>query len=493
VLKGSDHVIQIVNDPVLEMWGRTYENVIDLPIGKALPEIVEQGFIELLDNVYHTATPYLADEQPVDIVRNGILQKIYLNFMYQPFLNPQQQIDGVIVVAIDVTEQVKSRKIVEEAESNLKNAIDLADLGTWNIDLQTQFADYSPRVAEWWGLSEEGDTLNKIIDCIHPEDRERASNNIARAIKERGYYEAEYRLVHAITKQERYIQANGKVFYDDTDRPIRLSGVVADVTLFKMTQQELKRQVDLRTAALVELNKDLSISNDNLKQFAYVASHDLQEPLRKIQTFSEMVKDHLSDGTYVSNYLSKIDSAAARMSALIKDVLVFSQITTDQKVQGEVDLARVLEEVKTDFELLIEQKQASIFTTSLPKVTGNKFHFRQLFHNLIGNSLKFCEKSPVIEILGSLTDGHEIPINLKKANRYHRLEFKDNGIGFEPEYAEQIFGLFARLHNRKDFGGTGIGLALCKKIVESYGGFIFAKSKKGQGASFIILLPLESF
>lgn len=490
VLKSPDHIIQTVNDPLLRIWGRKHEDVINRTIAEALPEVVDQGIIQLLNEVYETGKPYSASEWAVELMRNGKSEKIYLNLIFQPFVSPEQKIDGIITIAIDVSEQVRSREVIEESKYYLNNAVDLAELGTWNIDLKNNFVDYSPRVAEWWGLSVNGANLDIVIDCIHADDREKVLHAVNHAINTSGYYDADYRLINAITKQERYIQANGKVFYDDNG-PVRLSGTARDVSLFKMTQHELERQVNARTQELIDLNRDLSTSNENLRQFAYVASHDLQEPLRKIQTFSAMVKDQMTNQNFVRTYLSKIDSSAARMSALIRDVLLYSKISKDERNEVLVDLNQVLEDVKNDFELLIEQKDAVIRAVPLPVIKGNPLHFRQLFSNLIGNSLKFSETSPFIEIHGDLKDGKDTPLPLNKSKKYHRLEFRDNGIGFEPEYADQIFGLFTRLHNGRDFGGTGIGLALCKKVVESYDGLITATSRKGEGTTFVILLPTE--
>ncbi|MGC1243683.1 MAG: ATP-binding protein [Chryseosolibacter sp.] len=490
VLKGRDHVIQIVNDPVLEIWGRQYDEVINRPVAEAIPEVAAQGLIEVLNDVYNTGKTFFANERPLEFIRHGIPEKVYLNFIYEPLLDPEKQIEGIIAVAVDVTEQVKSRKILERAQSNLRNAIELAELGTWNIDLSTNLGDYSPRVAEWWGLSEAGATFDEMLHCVHPDDREKVRLAVSNATQRAGHFKAEYRVISAISGQERFIQANGKVFYDDDNRPVNLSGIVRDVTLFKMAQQELERQVHSRTAELVQLNNDLSRSNENLRQFAYVASHDLQEPLRKIQTFSDMAKDQLGDEDQVKALLSKIDNSAARMSALIKDVLLYSRITNDEKRLEDVDLNEILENVKTDFELLIHQKRAQIGSPSLPVIKGNKLHIHQVFSNLIGNSLKFSMENPVVQVCYDITSGDGVPDNLDKSHNYYRFEFRDNGIGFDPEYSEQIFGLFSRLHNRRDFGGTGIGLALCRKIVENYGGAIFATSKKGEGASFVFFLPV---
>jgi PAS domain S-box-containing protein len=493
VLKGPGYIIQIANEPVLELWGRKQEEVINRPVAEALPEIVQQGIIELLDSVYYSGKPYVGNELAVELWKNGAWETVYLNFIYEPFLNADKEVDGIIVVAADVSEQVRSRKVVEEAQYKLKHAVELGELGTWSVLLQqNNFVEYSEWVAEWWGLPKDGDTIEALLGCIHEDDRGRVARTIEEAIQNAGYYVAEYRLINALTGQERYIQANGKVFYDDKHLPERLSGIVRDVTASKMTQQQLEQEVSLRTNKLMELNQDLIRSNENLKQFAYVASHDLQEPLRKIQTFSGIIKDNLGDQRSIHTYVSKIDTSAARMSALIKDVLLYSQIDKEQEKQQRVNLNEVLENVRNDFEILLEEKRGVIHSTTLPVIQGSRLHFHQLFSNLVGNALKFSDDEPVIEIRYRIVNGGDVPAELKPDQAYHFITFQDNGIGFEPEYAQQIFGLFTRLHNRKDYGGTGIGLALCKKIMESYGGSISARSKKGEGATFLIYFPVHT-
>lgn len=257
----------------------------------------------------------------------------------------------------------------------------------------------------------------------------------------------------------------------------------------------IERTQELQRAAeqLQRANETLLSKNKELEQFAYISSHDLQEPLRKIQTFSELVARHIKNEEHAMRYLEKIEASAARMSSLIKDILAYSKISNTETLQEKVDLNQVLDHVRTDFELLIDEKDARIESNTLPHVRGNRFQFHQLFSNLISNALKFSETHPVISITHEVVSGDALPQlpAIDKGRAYHKLVFKDNGIGFEAEYAEQIFGMFQRLQNRKDYSGTGIGLALCRKIVESHQGVITAYSAKGQGAVFMIHLPMD--
>ncbi|MDF2455034.1 MAG: sensor signal transduction histidine kinase [Cytophagaceae bacterium] len=240
-------------------------------------------------------------------------------------------------------------------------------------------------------------------------------------------------------------------------------------------------------------NKELEKSNHNLEQFAYIASHDLQEPLRKIRTFSELLHDSLPNlDAQSKSYFNKIDLSAQRMSSLIKDVLNYSRLSISEQVFEQVKLNDVLDEINNDFELMIAEKKAIVNIAALPAVSGIPLQLNQLFYNLIGNALKFCDQNPVIDIACRELSKDEVfrihPLN--SYQRYVLITCTDNGIGFDEQYADQIFNIFQRLNNRGHYEGTGIGLALCKKIMENHHGFIRASSKLSQGSVFELYFPL---
>ena len=239
---------------------------------------------------------------------------------------------------------------------------------------------------------------------------------------------------------------------------------------------------------------ELEMKNKQLEQFAYIASHDLQEPLRKIQTFIQVLEKKLGEPEARKKYFNKISSSAKRMADLIQSVLNYSRLSQNEDELIPTDLNMILENVKADYELQIEEKNAVIKSDSLPFVKGEPLQLHQLFANLIGNSLKFSRTDPRITISSRTLQPDEIQkINpsLDNTRRYVQLSFKDNGIGFEQQYAEKIFTIFQRLNSREEYSGTGIGLALCKRIVDHHHGHIEAVSELGQGATFLIYLPLE--
>lgn len=263
---------------------------------------------------------------------------------------------------------------------------------------------------------------------------------------------------------------------------IGFSKVTRDLTDKKMAEEKL-----------LSYTSELEIQNRELEQFAYVASHDLQEPLRKIQTFTELIRENYDDEYFVKRYFDKLDSSAKRMASLVKSLLNYSRLSKDKTERTKVDLNVILAETKQDFELLIEEKKATITSAHLPIVSGNYMQLGQLFSNLISNSLKFSKHNPLIEITVKTVAKDNIkdaPVLLRN-NHYFEINFEDNGIGFEQQYAQLIFTLFQRLHGRDEYAGTGIGLALCKKIAENHAGFITAEGKPDKGATFKVYLPAD--
>lgn len=235
----------------------------------------------------------------------------------------------------------------------------------------------------------------------------------------------------------------------------------------------------------------LEKSNNELEEFAHIASHDLQEPLRKVTGFGSRLKEKCSDviGEQGLNYIDRMMDAASRMQILINNLLDYSRVTTKARAFTPVNLSAIAREVLSDLEVRIEQTGAKVKLTDLPTIDADALQMRQLFQNLIGNALKFNKKGspPVVKISGEF---NEVEGN---DNRAYRITVEDNGIGFDEKYADRIFGIFQRLHGRSEYEGTGIGLSICKKIVERHGGSIKAKSSLGQGTKFIITLPVKQY
>jgi PAS domain S-box-containing protein len=271
--------------------------------------------------------------------------------------------------------------------------------------------------------------------------------------------------------------------------------VFTDITERKKTEE-----------ALAHRTVELTRSNAELEQFAFVASHDLQEPLRKIQAFGDRLKAkcetaNLGEGR---EYLERMQNASARMRRLIDDLLTFSRVISRTEPFAPVDLQKVAREVLSDLEVRIEKTGATVHVHDLPTIEADPLHMRQLLQNLIGNALKFHEPGakPVVEIAGRIVAGSANATETALLGRRAMLDrtgdeqcceltVRDNGIGFAEKYLDRIFAVFQRLHGRQEYEGTGIGLAVCRRIVDRHGGTITARSKPGEGATFIVMLPVE--
>jgi two-component system CheB/CheR fusion protein len=275
-------------------------------------------------------------------------------------------------------------------------------------------------------------------------------------------------------------------------------GTATDIHEQKMFSEELEKKVRRRTQSLKQSNIDLEHSNKNLEQFAFIASHDLQEPLRKIQTFSGMLSDNFKNKLPADavQLVSKISASSNRMSSLIRDVLNFSRIAKDANAYEAADLNEIMNNVLGDFSLLIEEKKANIQISKLPVAQVIPFQINQLFYNLLSNALKFTREGviPKINVTSRQLPSFEVAkyVTLNKNHQYLEILFEDNGIGFDQKYSERIFEIFQRLNSRITYAGTGIGLALCKKIVAIHRGEIFAESREGQGTLIHIILPSKS-
>jgi PAS domain S-box-containing protein len=266
--------------------------------------------------------------------------------------------------------------------------------------------------------------------------------------------------------------------------------IISDLTEKKKNERViLKYQKDLESK-----NDELHQRNVELASFGYIASHDLQEPLRKIQTFSDRIleKEGESLSENAVDYFKRIIAASERMSKLIHALLSYSRISAAENIFFPTDLNETIKEVILDLSDLMNAKNAVVNVGKLPTVPTLTFQFNQLFTNIISNAIKYSKKDvqPVIDISATIVTKELTGLQNLQADKYWQLTIADNGIGFEPKYATQIFELFKRLHGKNEYEGTGIGLSICKKIVQNHGGYIMASGQPGCGSTFTIYLPV---
>ncbi|GAB2779381.1 hypothetical protein GCM10027275_23660 [Rhabdobacter roseus] len=492
---GCEMRVQIVNDAILKAWGKD-ASVVGKTYREALPELEGQPFFQLLDDVYRTGVSYEATEDRVDLRHDGEMRTFYYNFTYKALRDSNGEIYGVINTGTDVTDLVRAKHKLKESEENLREAVDLAELGTYEINLNTGVVHLSQRAREWAGFEpDEPIALRDLTSLfVDPTKMKRVLKEVLQLAPDTTT-EIHYEMINSQTGQVSTFYSQARVVISEQNGALCLMGVSKDVTAQKELEQELEKQVRERTRALEQANYDLQRSNESLERFAYVASHDLQEPLRKIVSFGDMLKrkyaGELRDGV---DLLERMQNAAGRMSVLIDDLLVFSRLTTQRQAFVQVPLGRVVREALHDLELRVQESRASIELGELPTVPGNVGQLRQLFQNLLSNALKFKlpEVPPTIRIHSQRIRAEEVPQELKittDAGYLHKIEIADNGIGFDEKYLQRIFQVFQRLHGKSQYVGTGIGLAIVQKVAENHGGAVTARSQPGQGATFVVYLP----
>lgn len=408
---------------------------------------------------------------------------------------PRFDAQGTFLGFVGSVTDIHELKITQQ---RLQMAIESTEIGTWDLNPTTGELIWSDQCKALFGLPPQAIvSYSLFLQGVHPDDRERTDAVVQAALQghQSGFYSIEYRTVGLTDGQLRWIRAQGQAYFDQQGAATRFVGMVVDITQHKLSHELLEQRVAQQTHQLQLANQDLQRSNENLQQFAFIASHDLQEPLRKIQSFGDLLKSHYtgSVGDELA-YLERMQSAARRMSTLIKNLLDFSRIATQRDASGPVSLDWVLEQVLTTVEMSIQETGAQVSVNPLPTVQGDASQLGQLFQNLLTNALKFRRigVTPHIVIKASQVAADQLPAGLKPARSamaYHQIAVMDNGIGFDEQYRDRIFQVFQRLHGRSEYVGTGIGLAICQRVVTNHGGAIMATSQPGQGATFSVYLP----
>lgn len=433
-----------------------------------------------------------------------------------------------LVVAVDRTRAEETLRQSEERFRLLANSIPQA---IWETDPEGNVLFLNKWWTDYSGIPFEGTTAWQIAATIlHPQDGPMLVAAFQEAMRTGKGFEVEQRNRSALGEYRWFLNRGEPYFDPKTGQLTKWIGVSIDIHDRRLAEQllqesevryrqlstHLERQVQERTEELASLNGELTTSNqeiaaaneeleesnqhlvrsnENLQQFAYVASHDLQEPLRKIQAFGDLLVSQyagqLGDGM---DYLERMQAAAARMSTLIKDLLTFSRISNQRETSDLIALNTVVQAILTDLDLAIAEAGAVIQVDPLPTVEGDRTQLEQLFQNLLSNALKFRQPGVAVQIQIRVrqVSQEDLPEGIRptrKATVYHHLEVIDNGIGFEEKYLDRLFQVFQRLHGRSEYAGTGIGLAICEKVVANHGGAITASSQVGKGARFSIYLP----
>lgn len=408
---------------------------------------------------------------------------------------------------VDTTEQKRATQAVKESEERFKTMANLVPLIIWTTDATGYCNFLSIRWCEMTGKPVEEGMGDRWIGFIHPEDRENIRNSWAQSFSVKRTFEARFRLLNAAGGYNASY-ANSTPRYNAFGQFEGYIGILQDVSSDELIKSSLerivldrtddlrKRNADLKRAekSLQDKNKELEEINNQLSSFAYIASHDLQEPLRKIQTFSGRLFQ--SEGDKFSDMgkelYRRINVSLHRMTNLIRDLLAYSRSNSDEDQVEGIDLNLLFNEVVNELEVKIGEKGAKIENFGLPMLNVVKFQFHQLFLNLLSNAIKFTREGTVPHIIvrTEMIDGRAVLNGLGVIDTvYYHITITDSGIGFDPQYAEKIFEIFHRLHGRAEYEGTGIGLAICKRIVDNHKGVIVAEGRVNEGAVFHIYLP----
>jgi PAS domain S-box-containing protein len=635
ILKGNDFVIELANDKALEIWDRTSEQVLNKKTFDVFPELIDQGYRGILESVYITGIPYIANEIPLQLFRKGKLADVFINFTYQPIFNTSGVVDRIMGIGFEVTAEITARRTIEESEIRSRLAIEAAEMGSFDWDLLNQVFYSSPRLIEIFGFSDPATAHQHLINTFHPDDKPIRDKAVADSFS-KGSLVYEARVIWP-DKSIHWIRVYGKITHDSQQQPQRMFGIVTDITEQKEAEfvlkedarkiraileslpqmawtaypngivnyfseswysytglkpgtelmdvwsavwhpdhtqkakdawahsiknhtpyemenlarrasdgmyrwmwikaiplknaegdillwvgsitdiheqktfaENLEQKINERTNQLkqsrfhlaelnnelAEKNFELQKQNSELTSFNYIASHDLQEPIRKIHTFSQLIlereKDSLTHTT--RDYLNRISLSSVRMKQLVEAFLNYSRVGSASMVFEPTNLNTLFSEIVMTLSEVIQENKAIVEFKDLPVVQGDGIQLQQLFINLISNALKYSKPgvNPVITIRSEKIPGtaDELPGGYE-SNDYFKISIADNGIGFDPQHASKIFEVFQRLHSKDEYAGTGIGLSICKKIILAHKGFISATGEPGVGSVFLVYLPTK--
>ena len=493
VLSGPEHIFELANPAYLKLVGRSDPSLlIGRSVGDALPEVAEQGYIEILDRVYATGEPFAGTEMKVELDRGsgGTREETYLNFCYQPIRDQAGKIDGILVHAVEVTDQVHARrraealalKIGEERRLYLTMLSHTPDF-VYVFDRQHRFIYANESLLKMWGRAIE-DAIGKTCWELGYEPWHAAMHDreIEQVIATRA----------PIRGEVPFNGTQGRRIYDYIFVPVlglnneveAIAGSTRDVTeMVKAREtvaerrQELEQMVSERTAKLKE-------AVEQMEEFSYSVSHDLRSPIRAMRGYAEAMLEDYGDhlDPQGREMMQRIQRSGARMDRLIQDLLTYSRLTRrDMKVEP-VPLARLIKEVIQQYPEMEPTRARIVLSDSLPTVLGHEPSLTQVFSNLLSNAVKFVRAGQT----------PEVEVDYEVVGDHARIWIRDHGIGIDPRYRRRLFGLFERVHPEGNYEGTGIGLAIVRKAIERMNGKVGVESDGRNGSAFWLELPLAA-
>jgi len=477
----SRGVIEMVNPAAARIFGYFPEEIVGRNVKMLMPEPDRSQHDQYIENYHRTGIGKIIGigREVVGLKKDGTLFPFLLSIS-EVNLKDKQIFTGIVH---DITELKRAEAALRESENKINSIIQGAVDGIITIGMRGMIEMVNPAAAKQFGYEAE-ELLGKSINMLMPEPDRSLHDSYMH-----NYHVTGKRRIIGIGREVTGMRKDGSIFpfylsiseVQLADRKV-YTGFVHDITKQKLTEERLRRYT-----------AELERSNRELQDFAYVSSHDLQEPLRKIQAFGDRLlsKEYDNLSEQGKDYVNRMLNAASRMQNLINDLLGFSRVTAKSKPFVKVKLDEVLTEVVSDLEVTIEQTSTQIIRSPLPEIEAEPTQMRQLFQNLLSNAIKFRKEneSPIINIYAKNLQ-RKAHLTATPGDEVTEIYVEDNGIGFDERYLDRIFNVFQRLEGQK-YEGSGIGLAVCRKIAIRHGGDITAQSRPGIGTRFIVTLALK--
>jgi PAS domain S-box-containing protein len=398
------------------------------------------------------------------------------------------KVASVLFIAQDITEQLRDDKEADAFHAILDDTEDLLQFGSWILDIGSKSMTWSDGLFKLFGhsASTRETSLDFYLNHVTPEYSKNVSTAFEHSVAYRGNFEMEF-VVRARSGIQKIVFTKAKFIADDKNGN-RLIGITRDITALRNFEREQERNI-----------RELNRSNRELEEFAYVASHDLQEPIRKVSMFCDRLRLKVAGAidSEAEQFIDRIQSASSSMRELVDNLLEYSRANRGTHTCSSIDLNAIFDQVLSDLELKITETHTKISVNGkLPVIDGIASEMRQVFSNLITNAIKFRkpDAASAIDVNVSIVkDSDKQKHQLNSANKFYRIDISDNGIGFDAQDSYKIFELFQRLHSKAAYPGSGIGLSICKKIIENHNGIIFANSIPERGSTFTLILPENHF
>lgn len=460
ILNGKNLVIETINEMMLNIWGKTNE-ILNMPLRRALPEMHDQHFINMLDKIFISGKTYSGNEQKAMLIHNGKLKEFYLSYIYKPQRDRNGKVISIMVVTIDVTEQVKAREDLLTAEGMLKFTIEAASIGTWSLNLKTYIPSFSGRQKELYGFNEQDEIgTRELIDQVEPEYRIESERLMMAVIEEGGTYDMTFPVTGFHDQKIRWIRALGSRKLDDKGIPSFFSGVSIETT--EQKQDELRKN-----------------------HFINIVSHELKTPLTSLKGYIQLLaqKAENTDDKFLTSFLDKADMKIDKMTGLINGFLNVSQLESGKIKLSlqEFNLEELVKEMAGETNK--EDKSHHIHFIPYRKVMieADRQKIGQVIANLLNNAAKYSPLKSDIEIGCQLQEGLAV------------VSIKDHGIGISAEDQLQIFNRYFRVESDENsqISGFGIGLYLCQEILQRHNGTLSVQSVPDEGSTFFFSLPLS--